>query len=489
MDEKMIRPKMIRTNIKIPEELNAKVIDVLVNDHKKYLSRYKKLQDYYEGKSDILKRVKEDSSKPNNRTVSPYPSYIVDLMQGMFIGKPVSYTSVDESYMEDIQDIFDYNDEQDENSELSKMTGIKGKAYEIVFTDEDGNIGFNEEDADNMIVVYDTKIIPEMILAIRLYTDNDLLSDKSIEYVTAYTKDEIIYYVNNGQGFMEDSREDHYFNQVPVIEFLNNDEYIGDFERAISSIDAYEKAQSDTANDFEEFTDAFLVLSGMMGTTSEDATKLKEDRILLTDGEKQGAYWLIKEINDTALENYKNRLNDDIHKMTKVPDMSDEEFSGNASGVALEHKLLALEQVLSSKERKFKRGLQKRLQLITEILNKFDKGYNYTDIDITFTRNKPINVKEAVEIASILRGFTSNSTALSQLPMIDNVSMEEEKIKKEKEVYMDGNIDLDNIDEGTKDNEITKILKLISRLPEEDRDVSKDILEGMKNKRADDIDG
>lgn len=480
----MIRPKMIRSNIKIPEELNSRVIDKLVNDHKRYLYRYKKLQSYYEGKTDILERKKQDPTKPNNKTVSPYPSYIVDLMQGMFIGKPVSYTSINKEYMKDVQEIFNNSDEQDENSELSKMAGIKGKAYEIVFMDEEGNIGFNEEDADNMIAVYDTKIKPEMILAVRLYNDNDLLGNKNIEYATAYTKDEIIEYINDGQGFKEDSRKDHYFNQVPVIEFLNNDEYIGDFERAIPNIDAYEKAQSDTANDFEEFTDAFLVLAGMMGTDEEDATKLKENKIILVDGQGQNAYWLIKEINDTALENYKNRLNDDIHKMTKVPDMSDDKFSGNASGVALEHKLLALEQVLSSKERKFKRGLQKRLELITEILNKFDKGYNYTDIKITFTRNKPVNIKEAVEIASMLSGFTSNSTALSALPMVDDVQAEEEKIAKEKDAYKDESIDLDNLDDEGNGN--MKVLEFISKLPQKDRDVAKDILEDTKNKKVDD---
>ena len=333
-----------------------------------------------------------------------------------------------------------------------------------------------------MIAVYDTKIKPEMILAVRLYNDNDLLGNKNIEYATAYTKDEIIEYINDGQGFKEDSRKDHYFNQVPVIEFLNNDEYIGDFERAIPNIDAYEKAQSDTANDFEEFTDAFLVLAGMMGTDEEDATKLKENKIILVDGQGQNAYWLIKEINDTALENYKNRLNDDIHKMTKVPDMSDDKFSGNASGVALEHKLLALEQVLSSKERKFKRGLQKRLELITEILNKFDKGYNYTDIKITFTRNKPVNIKEAVEIASMLSGFTSNSTALSALPMIDDVQAEEEKIAKEKDAYKDESVDLDNFDDG--DNGNIRVLEFISKLPEKDRDAAKDILEDMKSRKV-----
>lgn len=477
---------MIRSNIKIPEELTSEVIDKLINDHKKYLPRYEKLQNYYEGETDILERKKLDINKPNNKIVSPYPSYVVDLLQGMFVGNPVSYTSDKKEYMNDIQEIFNNNDEQDENSELSKMAGIKGKSYEIVFTDEDGEIGFNEVNADDMIIVYDKNIKPNMILAIRLYNDGDILSDRNIEYATTYTKDEIIEYVNEGQGFKETSKREHYFNQIPVIEFLNNDEYIGDFERAIPNIDAYEKTQSDSSNDFEEFTDAFLVLAGMSGTTPEDAAKLKEDRILLLEAEGQNAYWLTKEINDAALENYKGRLNNDIHKICKVPDMSDEKFAGNSSGVALEHKLLALEQVLSGKERKFKRGLQKRLELITEILNKFDKGYDYTDIDITFTRNKPVNLVEMVGVAEKLLGITSLSTVLSVIPVVDDVNKELEKIAKEKETYRNEDIDLDKIEDEADDNEMMRLLKFISKLPQEDQDVAKDILEDMKNKKVDD---
>ena len=456
ISEDLIRVKRIQSDMD-PSELNAEIVTKLIQNHKPYLPRYEKLQKYYEGETAILERTKSDTSKPNNKVSSGYPSYIIDLMQGMFVGKPISYTGKDQDYLAVIQDVFSYNDEQDENSELAKMMGIKGRAYEIVYMDEDAMVRFNEVDADEMIVVYNTKISPEMIFAIRPYKVVDPVNDKETEKADVYTAEENIYYATGENGLAEVKREDHFFGQVPVIEYLNNAEGIGDFERVIPLIDAYDKANSDTANDFEEFTDAILVLGGMIGTTAADATKLKEDRIILTDGEKQSAYWLIKDINDTALENYKNRLNEDNHKFTKIPDMTDASFAGNSSGVALEHKLLALEQILSTKERKFKRALQKRVELISTILNIFDSGYNYMDVDISFTRNKPINVKEAVEIASMLRGFTSMSTALSELPMIDNVGLEQEKIAQEKEEYDLGNVDLDQEDDTTEDEVVEEV--------------------------------
>lgn len=468
---------MIRLDIEPTPEVVKKLID------KHDTERYEMLQRYYEGKNDeIRNRVKKDLSKPNNKIINGYPSYIIDVIQGYFIGKPVTYSSMDEELMKELQDIFNYNDEQDENSELAKMAGIKGKAYEIVYIDEDAYLRFNEMDADNIIMVHDTKINPDVNFAIRYYKSKNLITNRDELYAEVYTKENIQYYKEENNNLVLQDIEEHYFGQVPVIEFLNNDEAIGDFERVISLIDAYDKAQSDTANDFEEFTDAFLCLVNMSATDDEDIKKLKEDKVLLIDKEGQ-AYWLIKEINDSAVENYKDRLKNDIHKFSKTPDMSDVNFSSNASGVAMAYKLLALEQVMATKERKFKRALQRRLELIVTYLNFKGGNYDWRDVDITFARNKPINVKEEVETAQMLRGFTSNSTALSQLPMIDDVSMELEKIESEKDPYHE---DLDSIDIDNEDNiynnssEMMKILNFIAKLPEKDRDIAKDILAGEK---------
>lgn len=427
--------------IRLDREPTPEIIKKLIDSHD--TSRYKKLHNYYIGKNEILNRTKTDDTKPNNKLVSSFASYIVDVLQGYFIGKPVTYSSMNSEFVRELQDIFNYNDEQDENSELAKMAGIKGKAYEIVYIDEDVNLRFNEMDADNIIVVYDTSINPNINFAIRYYTLTDPIDGGDTLYAELYTKDMIQEYKQVDESLELISEREHYFDQVPVIEYLNNDEAIGDFERVITLIDAYDKAQSDTANDFEEFTDAFLCLVNLSGTEPEDIQKLKEDKVLLLD-EKGQAEWLIKTINDAALENYKDRLKEDIHKFSKTPDISDINFSSNASGVAMAYKLLALEQVMATKERKFKRALQTRLELITTYLNILGGNYDWRDIDITFTRNKPINIKEEVEVAEMLRGFTSTSTALAQLPMIGDVSMELEKIEKEKEGYLD--LDSPNLD-------------------------------------------
>jgi SPP1 family phage portal protein len=383
----------------------------------------------------------QDPSKPNNKLVNNFPGYIVDVMQGYFVGKPITYSSTEEEYLSRLQDIFNYNDEQDENSELAKTMGIKGKVYELLYVDEDTMPRFNLVDPENMILVYDTKITPEPVLAIRYYRIDNLDGEEKTK-IEVYTDNTIQFYVMNGEDLALEDEKEHFFGSVPVIEYLNNDEGIGDFEKVLTLIDAYDKAQSDTLNDFEYFADAYLALVGMGGTDSEDIKQMKENRVLLLEENGQ-ANWLIKEINDAASENYKTRLQQDIHRFSKTPSLTDENFGSNLSGVAISYKVWGMEQVAATKERKFKRALQRRIELLTNFLNIKGGNYDWRDIQITFTRNLPRNLVEITDMVSKLNGIISDETLLAQLPMIDDVQAELERI----EVQNAGKINLDDIED------------------------------------------
>ena len=218
---------------------------------------------------------------------------------------------------------------------------------------------------------------------------------------------------------------------VPIVVYNNNEEEIGDFESVISLIDAYDKMESDSLNDFEYFVDAYLCLSGLVADT-DDISTMKENRVLLLDSDSD-AKWLIKDTNDTNIENVKSRLDADIHKFSKVPDISDEAFSGNSSGVAIKYKTLPMENVVAIKERKFKKGLQRRIELIFAIMSKTSGAYDWRSIDITFTRNLPTNETEIANVVNSLKDIVSEETLLAQIPFVEDVQDELEKVKKERE--------------------------------------------------------
>lgn len=421
----------------ITEELLKKILKI----HDEDIGRYKILQGYYEGKAKIFERTK-DKNKSNNKLVLDYPSYIIDVLLGLFVGKPISYTVKEENRekFKVIQDTLDLNNEQDENTEIAKMCGIKGRGYEIVYVDEESNIRFNEVNPENIVLVYDDKIIPKPIFAIYQaeLTDVDNLGKESKDKKIIIYKKDIIQEFAKVKGDLHLLNEyPNPFGEVPVIEFLNNNEGIGDFERVLTLIDAINLSQSDTANDFEEFTNAILVLYGILDTDNEDIRQLIEDRVLLLDESGQNAQWLIKEINDAALENYKNRLDRDIHKFAKVPNMNDENFAGNVSGESMKYKLFATNQIIAQKQRKFKTALEARFRLIINGLKiKSGLDLDYRDISIVFNKNTPFNELDNINtVKAALDTGLSKQYALGKLRDIDDISEELKREEDERDIY------------------------------------------------------
>ena len=424
------------------DELSIEDIQKFIKKHKAESIRYIKLQKYYEGKHDILDHTSRDG-QPNNKIVNPYPKYITDMLVGYFVGQPISYTSKGEDgLLEDLQAIFDYSDEQEENLELAKICSIKGKAYELLYRDEDARIRFNEFGPDQMFVIYDMTISPSIKFAIRYYDVGE--GNDKITYAEVFDKEVCTLYKGKDSDLSLEQITPHTFKDVPVIEYVNNKEEQGDFEQVITLIDAYNKAQSNTLNDMDQFTDAYLILVNMAGTDSGRIEDLKRDRVMLLD-EDGDAKWLIKEINDAWVENYKDRVRRDIHKFSYTPDMQDESFGNNLSGVSIRYKILAMEQIRSNKERKFKKGLQRRIELICNSLS-LEKNIDlFTNINIKFANTLPQNIYELSQIIKNLSPYLSSETLLNQLPFVENAKEELEKKKAEDE-EITSSYDFTNID-------------------------------------------
>ena len=118
--------------------LSTENIKKLIDNHKQLnVPRLQKLEDYYLANNCILQRQMMDPTKPNNKIANPYASYITNTLTGYFIGEPITYSSLDESIVKELNMIFEYNDEADENIELAKNASIYGVAYEMLYMSEE----------------------------------------------------------------------------------------------------------------------------------------------------------------------------------------------------------------------------------------------------------------------------------------------------------------------------------------------------------------
>ena len=402
--------------------------------------RQKKLQDYYKGKHDINKRYFNDESKPNNKVVNPYAEYITTMMAGYFMGEPVKYSSAEDEFMEVIKANFNYNDEPSENAELAKNASIFGVAYELMYLDTDKQIRFKAIPTIGCIPIVEKNIEEDLLYFIRYYDEEDILTGDKTRFIEVYSRNFYYLYQQNYTSLTLLETQPHYWGLVPVNIYFNNNDQIGDFETVVSLIDSYDKMESDSLNEMEYFSDAYLALYGMEGTEAEDVASMKENRVLVMP-EDAKAEWLVKQINDTYLENEKARLDKNIHKFSFCPAMTDNDFASNASGVAMKYKLMGLENATSKKESYFKKGLQRRLELIANMLNIMGSAYDYRAINITFTRNIPSNMVEMADVISKIGDLYSEETKMELMPF--DIDIEAEKKRKEEEAESGYSIDFE----------------------------------------------
>ena len=398
------------------------------------LPRLLELENYYNTKNKIINRIMADPAKPNNKIANPYASYITDTLTGYFVGEPITYNSNDKTLLQDLSMIMEYNDEADENMELAKNASIFGVAYEMLyFSEEDKMIRFKPLSPKEVIPIFDKSVECNLLAVIRYYDDYNVVEDKTytiIEIINATGVER--YKTSKGSNSLTPLESyPHYFGMVPIAIYKNNEEERGDFEPVISLIDAYDTMESDSVNDFAYFVDCYLALYGFTAE-AEDVQKMKENRILLMD-EGTSAEWLIKNQNDTTIENMKNRLDADIHKFAKCPNLADKEFASNASGIAIKFKTLGTENLVAIKERKFKRGLQQRLELMSMINSVLREGFDWRAIDIIFTRNLPSNDVDIANMVNMLRDIVSDETLLAQIPFVDDVQGEIERVDEQRE--------------------------------------------------------
>lgn len=425
-------------------KLNLVQIEELINKHRNLIERIKKNQRYYEADHDIKRRQKKLKTSANNRVVCNHAKDISDTATGYFMNSPISYASYDNQNKESIDkltDAFDKADVDDVDSDNAHDMSICGVAYEYVYIKQgETEIAVRNLEPDHTFLVYDDTIEQNLLFGVYYYRYKDAITSKYCYRATVCTKN----YVNtmilecSGQKHqMVNKPVPHYFGNVPIIEYRNNKLCIGDFEQQISLIDAYNKLMSDRVNDKEQFVEALLVIYGsLMGDDSEEVSEvmkiLKENGLLELPADARAEY-ISRTFDENGMELLRKAIKEDIYTFSHVPNLTDENFVGNSSGVAMEYKLLGLQMITGEKEKYYKKGLKKRIELFCNYLNLKAIAINPNNVKITFTRKLPKNLNELAQMIADLSGKVSTETLIEQLPFVEDATSEVEKVKQENE--------------------------------------------------------
>ncbi len=443
--------------------ITNQVLNDVIAYNERYKERFEMLERYYLGKHDGILGRNKDERLSNNKVIVNHAKYITDTNVGYLLGNPVDYQASEGFYIEALIDAYKKQTINDLDSEIAKDVSIFGLQYEYVYANENAEPKSCETDNKNTIIVYDDTVEHNKLFGL-IY--RPIFNGKTFKYwETIYVDKHIkrVYKSYSKTLLQVGVDEPHAFGDVPIICYKNNPEFMGDFEPVISLIDAYNLLQSDRINDKEQLVDAILCLYGAT-LDDEQADQLKESRMisdLPTDAKLE---YLVKTLQEGDVDILRQNLENDIHKISMTPNMSDQNFVGNSSGVAIRYKLLAFEQNIKNKERYMEKGLMERFKLYNHFLFTQSKMgiVPVEEVDAVFKRNLPSNDFETSQMINNLADFIDKETAISQLSFIKDASeivalKKKEDDEKPKAPYSDafGNNEITDANENGEDDEIT----------------------------------
>lgn len=434
------------------EILNDKALlrEMIMDHNQTQCPRLAALDDYIKARNPAIydaNRRRTEPEKADYRAAHNFAKIINVFDVGYNTGVPIKKISEDDKINELIKEYDETNDIEALDAELWRDFRKYGRAYELQYRNQ------NDEDRSVISNVFETFVCYGLdvertpLFAVR-YPKYRTGAEERVR-VTVYTDTEIITYKPTTVTILnleEEGREQHYWGEVPITEYSPDRYRQGGYEDVTSLIDLYDAAQSDTANYMSDFNEATLAITGdldMNRYTAQEMIDMKNANLLLLssginpDGSRSqtDAKYIYKQYDVTGAEAYKERLQKDIHKISFVPDLTDEAFSGTQSGEAMKYKLFGFQQVCKTSQRGFKKGLMRRYRLLLNMKNFVQEADN-TDLgklQIIFTPNLPKAILEELKALADAGAQFSQETLLSLASFIEDAQSEMEKVKEEEE--------------------------------------------------------
>lgn len=390
----------------------------------------------------------EEENPINNRVNDDFFSEIVDFKVGYFAGEPISYSysNTDESEQktggesavdeatDTLTNFTTRNNMFGVDMETTKNASIYGYSGRLFYIDREGTERVMPVHGYETIILSDTDI-SEPECAIRYYKTTDI-NDITHWVVEFYDNTYITTYKGELMSLEQVDRKPHLFNYCPLQGIANNKECIGDAEKVLSLIDDYDKVVSDNSNEVEAFVHALM----MVGVNVDDEVikKAQKSGVLVvppvgTNANGEPVKWVTKNINDAFTEHHLQRLEDNIYRFSKTPNLNNDLFS-SASGIALKFRLHGLETKCAAFEANVINSAQHMWRVLCSSWNKKGIQADPLQFVMEFHRNFPMDrLNDAQTAQAYIAAGLPKEWVYSQIPGIDDVDYILELIKSEKE--------------------------------------------------------
>ena len=376
------RERIVLDYEEITPENVLEALDDCLDIHKRNKADCEYLIDYFLGDQDILNRSESKTSTINNKTVVNYAFPITREIVGYTFGNPVELVQKDMRFAEDVAklaSIYNYEDSYYVDICTAIFASICGAGYQMtlpssgISRDEtpDVPIKYMCLDPRDTFVAFSTSAGNPQILSGQVRTTKN-----GTEIYTLYT-DKYIFEIENSD------RESFVYGVNPVglnpITMIENSLFLtGDWEQAISVMNATNQVTSDTLNDIEGTIRSLLVILGAEFDEEDDSSlkKIKDNRVItLTNatGGNVDAKFISASLDSVGVQNIREYLEDARNIITGIPDR-DNNGGGGDTGTAVLNRngWTDIEIVARLKELFFKKGKKRQLAVGMKILQMLD---------------------------------------------------------------------------------------------------------------------
>lgn len=389
-----------------------------------------------------------DKNKADHRIAHNFGKLIAQFVAGYTTSVPLKYDLPDDSKLN--AKLLEFNKENDIatlDNELMYDVAKFGRAYDIQYKNDKGN-KIKQANVFETFVIYDTTIERKPVAAVRI-VEVGFSKDSVKTYQTIlYTDANIVHFKTStltNAALQEDHTDSHFYNGVPIVEYQSNKYRTSWYEDVLPLIDAYDQVESDTSNYMTDVINSLLVINGDFSAANTNVNELikqiqRYGILGLQSGiDRNGnatsidAKYISPEFDSAASESYKERIRKDIFNISNIPDMTDQNFAGNTTGVAMRYKIFGFEQAIGQTINAFKRSVGDRYELLFNLESNLSVSKKvHSNVLVDYTPNLPYAVSEEVTML-INAGVPISRKTMYHLTHFTTAETEESNLKAEQE--------------------------------------------------------
>lgn len=425
---------------------------------------------YYSGEHDILKRkrmvigqggsLEEVQNLPNNRHVDNQYSKMVDQKVNYLVGKPLTVKTENKAYEKALKLVF--------NKRFHRMLKIVtedalngGVGWLYPYYNDQGDLVFKRFEASEILPFWGDSEHTILDAAVRIYSVEAYEGKlpKIIEKVEVYDKKGIRRFVVQNGALIPDveypdsthftvvdskgNETGYNWEKIPLIPFKYNNNETPLIKRVKTLQDGINAVLSDFQNNLQEDArNTILVLKNYDGTNLGEfrhnlatygAVKVKS-----VDGADGGVDTLTIEVN---ADNYKiilELLKKSLIENARGFDAKDDRLAGSPNQMNIMSMYSEIDLDANGMETEFQASFEELLFFVNSYLATTGQGnFENVEVDIIFNRDMMMNEGEIITNCKNSVGILSNKTIISQHPWTDDVSAEQDELKKEKQESID----------------------------------------------------